>query len=180
MCQLAHHRHLAQTCFLPVRPSALMLSPLVRLAMTDSVKIAASASASAAQSGSKMTDSEKIAASASASAAQPGSKRSKPSTNPPGGASGSAAQPATLLEQVEQLGHYPKRFKTATTDKERAENSLAKKISKHWSKLDDETKAKLTRLQQSGSATDSTRARRPSAEHASRHILCCFKQLWQR
>ena len=85
----------------------------------------------------------------SSSAAQPASKRSKPSTNPSGGASGSAAQPATLLEQVEQLGHYPKRFKKPTTDRERAENYLAKRISQQWPKLDDATKAKLTRLRQS-------------------------------
>ena len=84
---------------------------------------------------------------ASSSAAQPASKTSKPSTNPSGGASGSAAQPATLLEQVEQLGHYPKRFEKPTTDKDRAENSLAEKISKQWPKLDDPTKAELARLQ---------------------------------
>ena len=33
----------------------------------------------------------------------------------------SAARPAALVEQVEQPGHYPKRFKTPKTDKERAE-----------------------------------------------------------
>ena len=60
---------------------------------------------------------------ATSSAASPASKRSKPSADPSGGASGSAAQPTTFLEQVEQLGHYPKRFKKPTTDKERAENS---------------------------------------------------------
>ena len=53
------------------------------------------------------------------------------------------------MERVEQLGHYPKRIKKPTTDGERAENSLAMRISKQWSKLDDATKAKLTRLQQS-------------------------------
>ena len=36
---------------------------------------------------------------------------------------------ATLLERVEQLGHYPKRIKKPTTDGERAENSLASRIS---------------------------------------------------
>ena len=52
----------------------------------------------------------------------------------------------TLLEQVEQL-HYPKRCKNPKTDKERTENSLAEKISKQWSKLDDATRAELARLQ---------------------------------
>jgi hypothetical protein len=88
----------------------------------------------------------------SSSAAQPASKKRTLDTDPSSGASGSAARPATLSEQVEQqvdrLGHYPKRFKTPTTDKERAENSLAKNISTQWSKLNDATKAKLTRLQQ--------------------------------
>ena len=91
---------------------------------------------------------------ASSSAAQPASKRSKPSTDPSGGASGSAAQPATLLEQVEQLGHYPKRFKKPTTDTERAENSLAKKISKQWSMLSDVTQAELARLQKETKGKD--------------------------
>ena len=81
----------------------------------------------------------------SSSAAQRVSKKRTVDTEPSGGASGSSAGPATLSEeveqQVEQLGHYPKRFKTPTTDKERSENSLAKKISKQWSKLSDETKA---------------------------------------
>ena len=54
MCQLAHHRPLAQTCFLPVRPSALMWKPLARLAMDDSSQIPASTPASAAQPGSTM------------------------------------------------------------------------------------------------------------------------------
>ena len=56
-------------------------------------------------------------------------------------------QPATLLEQVKQLGHYPKRFEKPATDKERAENSLAEKISKQWTTLDEATKAEVTRLQ---------------------------------
>ena len=78
----------------------------------------------------------------SSSAAQPASERSKLST------SGSAARPATLLEKVEQLGHYPKRCKNPNTDKERAENSLAKQIAKQWSKLSDTIRAELTRLKQ--------------------------------
>ena len=40
--------------------------------------------------------------------------------------SGSAARPATLLEQVGQLGHFPKRCKNPRTDKKHAEHSLAK------------------------------------------------------
>ena len=103
----------------------------------------------AASSAAQPASTKRPAASleASSSAAPLASKRSKPSANPSGGASGSAAQPATLLEQVEQLGHYPKRYKNPATDEERAENSLADKMSKHWSKLSDATKAKLTRLQ---------------------------------
>ena len=68
---------------------------------------------------------------------------------------------ATLLERVEQLGHYPKRMKKPTTDGERAENSLAMRISQQWSKLDDATKAKFTRLQQS------VRADQPAAASSS-------------
>ena len=64
---------------------------------------------------------------ASSSAAQPASKKRALDIDPPGGASGSAARPATLLEQVEQLGHYPKRYKKPKTDKDRAENSIAEK-----------------------------------------------------
>ena len=83
----------------------------------------------------------------SSSAAQPVSKKRTLDIGPSSEASGSAAQPGTLLEQVKQLGRYPKRRKTPSTDKERAEDSLAKKISKQWSKLGDATKAELTRLQ---------------------------------
>jgi len=85
---------------------------------------------------------------ASGSAAQPASKKMALDIDPSGGASGSAARPATLLEQVEQLGHYPKRCKKPVTDKERTENSLADKISKQWSQLTDTTRAELTRLRQ--------------------------------
>ena len=94
----------------------------------------------------------------SSRAAQPASKKTTLDTDPLGGASGSAARPATLSEeveqQVEQLGHYPKRFMKPTTEKERAENSLAKKISMQWSKLNDATKANLTRLQQAMQGKD--------------------------
>ena len=79
----------------------------------------------------------------SSSAAQPASKKRSLDTDPSGGASGSAARPATLLEQVEQLGHYPKRCKKPVTDKERTENSLAEKIAKQWSKLSDTTKSRI-------------------------------------
>ena len=81
------------------------------------------------------------------SAAQPASKKRALDIDPSCGASGSAARPATLLEQVEQLGHYPKRRQNPATDKERAENSLAKKISMQWTTLGDATRAELTRLQ---------------------------------
>ena len=53
-----------------------------------------------------------------------------------------------VMERVAQLGHYQKRFKKPTTDRERAGNSLAEKMSKQWPKLDDTTQAKMTRLQQ--------------------------------
>ena len=86
------------------------------------------------------------------STTRPASKKRTLDTEPSGEASGSAARPASLSEQVEQqvdqLGHYPKRFKTPATDEERAENALAKNISKQWSNLSDATKAKLTRLRQ--------------------------------
>ena len=41
--------------------------------------------------------------------------------------------PATLLEQVERLGHYPKCFKEPTTHLECAENPLTVSISQQWS-----------------------------------------------
>ena len=88
------------------------------------------------------------------SAAQPASEKRAVDFDPSGGASGSAARPATLVEQVEQLGHYPKRFKTPATDEERAENSLAMNISKQWSNLNGANKAKLTRLQQETQGKD--------------------------
>ena len=109
--------------------------------------------------------------------AQPASEKTTLDTDPLGGASGSAARPATLSEQVEQqvdrLGHYPKRFKTPTTDKERAENSLAKKISKQWSKLSDATKAKLTRLQHETQSKDGEN------QVASRRCLGTLACIWQ-
>ena len=109
-----------------------------------------STSTSGGASGSAAQPASSLAASHTAE--QPVSKRNKLSINPSGGASGSAEQPATLLEQVEQLGHYPKRYKNPATDKERAENSLAKKISMQWTQLDDATRVELTRLQQPASA----------------------------
>ena len=56
--------------------------------------------------------------------------------------------------EVHQLGQYPQRCKIPATDKERAEKSLADKISKQWSKLRDTTKAELTRLQQETQGKD--------------------------
>ena len=66
---------------------------------------------------------------------EPASKKGKLDTDPSGGASGSAAQPATLLEQVEKLGHYPKRFRNPASEVERTECSLAKRISQQWTQL---------------------------------------------
>ena len=85
------------------------------------------------------------------SAAQPSSEKSKGIT------CGSAARPATLLEQVEQLGHYPRRKNGPAKPKnrkQRAENSLAKKISKQWSQLDNATKAELTRIKEETKGKD--------------------------
>ena len=80
--------------------------------------ISSGASSSSGSSGTGVSLSMKRPAAsleASSSAAPPASKRSKLSTNPSGGASGSGAQPATFSEQVEQqveqLGSYPKRFR---------------------------------------------------------------------
>ena len=89
---------------------------------------------------------------ASSSAAPPASKRSKLST------SGSAAQPATLLEQV--------------TDKERAENSLATQISKQWSSLDDATRI-ATRLQQPASAEQPATSSRTSSLSMQKYTHGC-------
>ena len=36
----------------------------------------------------------------------------------------------TLVEEVQELGHYPNKFKRPTNDKERAENNLADSVSK--------------------------------------------------
>ena len=83
--------------------------------------------------------------------------------------SSNAAQPATLLEQVEQLGHYPKRFKKPTTDKERAESSLAVRIALQWSKLDDATKEKMTKLKQSVSPLERLKEPTSDKERAEMH-----------
>ena len=40
-----------------------------------------------------------------------------------------------IHKEVRQLGCYPKRFWNATTDEQKAENSLVEKISKAWAKL---------------------------------------------
>ena len=69
------------------------------------------------------------------SAAQPneaGSKRSFDSAArlaEPGRRVDSAARPATLLEQVQELGYYPNRYKNPTCAQERKENQLAKRVS---------------------------------------------------
>ena len=81
-----------------------------------------------------------MASSSVVSAVQPGSL-STDLIDPPIGsheddhpsvASSSVVQPApssaALLEKVQKLGHYPRRFKKAETDEQKAENSLAEKI----------------------------------------------------
>jgi hypothetical protein len=98
--------------------------------------------------------------------------------------------PATLLEQVEQLGHYPKRLKKPTTDKERAENSLAVRIAQQWSKLDDGTKEKLTRLQQSVTLVEQVeqlghypkRFKKPTTdkERAENYLAKMISQQWSK
>ena len=86
-------------------------------------------------------------------------------------AAGSAERPATLVDKVKQLGHYPKRFKKPKTDKERAENSLADKISKQWSSLDDATQAELTRLRQPASAEQPAPGKASAAQPESEKSL---------
>ncbi len=51
-----------------------------------------------------------------------------------------------ILEQVRQLGHSPERFKKAETDEQKADNSLAEKITKAWAKLPEDTREELQRL----------------------------------
>ncbi len=51
-----------------------------------------------------------------------------------------------ILEDVRQLGHYPRRFKKRSTDKEKAETSLARRISERWSELNSQTQEELERL----------------------------------
>jgi hypothetical protein len=52
-----------------------------------------------------------------------------------------------VLEEVHELGHYPRRFLQAGTDKEKREDSLAQRITKWWSELDAPTQAELANLQ---------------------------------
>ncbi len=75
------------------------------------------ASSSAAQPAS--TKQPAASVEASSSAAQPASTKVKLDNDQSGGASGSAARPATLLEQVEQIGHYPKRVRNPASEQER-------------------------------------------------------------
>ena len=84
---------------------------LLTLSSSSSAERPASSLRSAAQPASPKQPAASLEA--SSTAAQPASKRSKVSTCV------SAARPATLLEQVEQLGHFPKRCKKTKTDKER-------------------------------------------------------------
>ena len=94
---------------------------------SDAQPASVKCSSSAAQPAS--TKQPAASVEASSSAARPDTKKVKLETDPSGGASGSAAEPATLLEQVEQLGHDPKRFRNSASEVERTESSLAKCIS---------------------------------------------------
>ncbi len=81
------------------------------------------ASSSAAQPADKqMVPKQSSGKVALSSAAQPARKKVKLATRS-GEASSSAAQPAahtaTLLEQVQQLGHYPNRCKKPTCEQQR-------------------------------------------------------------
>ena len=116
-----------RTCGSRVFPATIVTTAMKRPASSLAASNSAERPVSNRAPGSAAQPASSLAASHSAE--QPVSKRSKLSINPSGGASGSAERRATLLEQVEQLGHYPKRYKNPATDKERAENSLAKKIS---------------------------------------------------
>jgi hypothetical protein len=43
-----------------------------------------------------------------------------------------------FLKAVRELGHYPLRFENTDTEKTTNDNSLAKRIGKHWSQLNTE------------------------------------------
>jgi hypothetical protein len=60
MCQFARHRQLAQACFLPVIRTKLMRRPCTRLAMADSQRMEAAASASAEQPASTVQNFETL------------------------------------------------------------------------------------------------------------------------
>ena len=83
----------------------------------------------------------------------PAAKRPKKSNGNAPLVSSSAVQPAApsadLVEKVQKLGHYPRRFKKAETDEQKAENSLAEQISKAWAKLPEDAKQMLTALKTS-------------------------------
>jgi hypothetical protein len=89
------------------------------------------------------------------SAVHPAAKRPKKGTDNASVASSSDVPPAALgadlLEKVHKLGHYPRRFKKAETDEQKAENSLAKKIAEAWAELPEEAKQTLTALTKEGS-----------------------------
>ena len=91
-----------------------------------------------------------VASSSVVSAVQPGSLSTALIDDHPSVASSSVEKPApssaALLDKVQKLGHYPRRFKKADTDEQKAENSLAKKISEAWAKLPEATREELQRL----------------------------------
>ena len=83
----------------------------------------------------------------------PAAKRPKKSNGNAPLVSSSAVQPAApsadLVGKIQELGHYPRRFKKAETDEPKAENSLAEQISKAWAKLPEDAKQMLTALKTS-------------------------------
>ena len=98
----------------------------------------------------------------SSSAAQPAASASSCGAAQPsvtwgpslGGTSSSAVQPAArsadLVQQAQNLGHFPRRFKKAETVEQKAEDSLAKKISMAWVGLPEADKQALTALKEFG------------------------------
>jgi hypothetical protein len=104
-------------------------------------------------------------------------KRPKKGNDNASVASSSAVQPAApgadLIEKVQNLGHYPQRFKKAETDEQKAENSLAEKISKAWAKLPEDAKLTLAAVRQE-KTTDAALRR---AQTTDNEILKAVRQL---
>ena len=75
--------------------------------------------------------------------------------------SSSAAKPAldaaklvesSLITEVRELGHYPKRHKRPADDAQRAENSLAKRLAKSWDSLPEEQRDILEEMRRHSAA----------------------------